>query len=250
MKRPVKMLAAAVASAICMANIASAQDWQRQMLFDIVQGNQAYGDLDLAFQKLNESIDATNRGDWSAAKDAYVWLASRCTSEPDVNRADNFVAAAMCAWNLNYSSEAEEYLNKAIDKMRYGQYLGGGCEARAVAFRDKMREGKWPSTFTSDDILHSTGIHSFVMQAVKAKFNSAINSSIARSNAMIGMMDAQQGIYEAEGRWHERQAKFYARQEYQKETGKTFDPYNPPSLGTAEREKWNSAKRIYDIFGD
>ena len=73
--------------------------------------------------------------------------------------------------------------------------------------------------------------------------------TVKSSGTIGGMADAQKGIYEAEGRWFEKSSKFYARQEYQSATHRTFDPDDPPERGTSAREHWDAAKRIYDIFG-
>lgn len=230
------------------ATLAFSQDWQRAAFFNIMQSTST-GDLDLAFQKLNESVSAAERGDWRDARDAYLWLANQSSSlEPDLNRASNFLSASMCAWNLGDSDDADEYLGKAISKMKYGENLGGGCESRAVAFREKKSAGKWPSRFTFNDMTSETGIHAYVMSPANARFNGQIAASNARMAALGGLADAQRGIYEAEGRWRERQAKFSADREYREATGRTFDPSDPPSRGTSERENWDAAKKIYDIF--
>lgn len=236
------------AAAVIISAFAYSQDWQRAAFFNMMQ-TPSDSDLDLSFQKLNESDAAAKRGDWDEAKDAYLWLANRSSSlETDVNRASNFLSASMCAWNLGDSDDADEYLGKAIDKMRYGDNLGGGCEARAVAFRAKLRAGKWPRRFTYADMNYDTGVHTYIMAPVNDRFHGRIRASIARSDAIGGMADAQRGVYEAQGRWQERQAKFSASREYREATGRTFDPSDPPSRGTSAREKWDAAKRIYDIF--
>ena len=158
------------AAAATISAFAYSQDWQRAALF-----NMNMGDLDLQFQKMNESTAAVERGDWSEALSAFLWLAQKQSFEPDVNRADYFLSAAMCAWNLDDTSAAETYLNRAIDKMRYGDNLGGGCESRAVAFRSRRSEGKWPSIFSSNDFFANTGVHEFIMGPVRAKFNGSIS---------------------------------------------------------------------------
>ena len=171
------------------STLAFSQDWQRAALFNMMQSN-SVGDLDLALQKLNESSAAAERGDWREARDAYLWLANQASSlEPDLNRASNFLSASMCAWNLGDSDDADAYLDKTISKMKYGENLGGGCEARAVTFREKKRAGKWPSEFKFSDMAGDTSLHAFIMASATARFNGQIQASIARSDAIGGMAD-------------------------------------------------------------
>ncbi len=205
-----------------------------------------------AGKMMNEMFAAIESGDWEDALDktiAYVNATRNSSLEADVNRAQNYLYASMLSWNTGRRENAREFLDKSIRLMRTGENLGGGCEVRAVAFRNKMSEGSLPRRFSLNDIMGSVGIHSYIMELPTARFKRTIAASIARSQMIGGMADAQKGIYEAEGRWFETTSKFYARQEYQNATHRTFDPHNPPELGTSDREHWESAKRIYDIFG-
>ena len=236
-----------------LAGVSVAQDafdiFVRQQLMNMNSGTPSNQTLDDSFNIMNRAYAAVENGDWySAANDLERLAASGSWLETDVNRAGYLLQAAMCAHNAGYSSSGAvgRLLDRAIDKMRYGDNLGGGCEARAVRFRQKLMSGDWPQKFTSTDIL--AGIYGFIMEIPQAQFNNSINASIARYAAIGGMADAQRGIYESQGRLQERQAKFYAREEYRNATGRTFDPSDPPRYGTAEREQWNAAKRIYDIF--
>ena len=205
-----------------------------------------------AGRKMNAMFSAIESGDWEDALDKTIdyFNATRNSSvEADVNRAQNLLFASMLSWNTGRREKARELLDKSIRFMRTGEHLGGGCEARAVAFKKKMSNGDLPRRFTTKDILGNTGLQSYIMELPMAKFNKTIRASIARYAAIGGMADAQKGIYEAEGRWFETSSKFYARQEYQNATHRTFNPAYPPELGTSDREHWEAAKRIYDIFG-
>ncbi|MBQ6327621.1 MAG: hypothetical protein IJI35_01285 [Kiritimatiellae bacterium] len=205
-----------------------------------------------AGELMNAMFSAIESGDWEAALDKTIdyFNATRNSSlEADVNRAQNLLYASMLSWNTGRREKAREFLDKSIRFMRTGENLGGGCEARAVAFKKKMSSGDLPSRFTAKDIMGTPGLQSYIMELPMAKFNKTIRASIARYEAIGGMADAQKGIYEAEGRWFEKSSKFYARQEYQNATHRTFDPDRPPERGTSDREHWEAAKRIYDIFG-
>ena len=208
-------------------------------------------DIDESFNAMKAAYAALERGDWETGLRKMEWLGDRNSSlEAPINRASYYLTASMCAWNLGRKSSALRLLDRAISIMRNGANMGGGCEARAVAFRTKMQEGGLPSHFTSADMQYGVGIHDFIMEIPKAKWNRNIQNSIAKYEAIGGRADAQRGIYEAHGRWFEKVAKFYARQEYQDATGRSFDPDRPPVYGTSDRDYWNAAKRVYDIFGE
>lgn len=205
-----------------------------------------------AGEMMKAMYSAIESCDWEDALNktiAYINATRNSSLEADVNRAQNFLYASLLSWNTDRQVKAREFMDKSIRLMRTGENLGGGCEARAVAFKKKMLEGALPRRFTVKDIMGSTGIQSYIMELPNAKFNKTIRASIARYEAIGGMADAQRGIYEAEGRWFEKSSKFYARQEYQNATHRTFDPDDPPERGTSAREHWDAAKRIYDIFG-
>ena len=261
--------------ALCAAEFASAQffipvpgpdasdQWMRQQLFDMStntgswspsSGSESDGTLfgeDAV--RLMDFFDDIKNEEWREALDKlerYYEATRNSSLEADVNRASNLLTASMLAWNVGRTSAAREFAERAIDKMRHGEHLGGGCEVRAVRYLQKMRSGDLPRMFTSNDILAEGGIHEYIMELPQARFNKTLSALNARYAAIGGMADAQRGIYEAEGRFQERRAKFYARQEYQNNTGRRFDPDDPPARGTSARDHWDSAKRIYDIFGE
>ena len=205
-----------------------------------------------AGKMMGAMYSAIASAEWEDALDKtidYLNATRNSSLEADVNRAQNYLYASMLSWNTDRPEKAREFLDKAIRIMRTGENMGGGCEARAVAFRNKMSGGDLPRRFTTNDIIGTPGIQSYIMELPTAKFNRTINARIARYEAIGGMADAQKGIYEAQGRWFENASKFYARQEYQKATHQTFDPDSPPERYTSAREHWDAAKRIYDIFG-
>ncbi len=205
-----------------------------------------------AGEMMKAMYSAIESGHWEDALDktvAYINATRNSSLEADVIRAQNFLYASLLSWNTDRQVKAREFLDKSIRLMRTGENLGGGCEARAVAFKKKMSDGDLPRRFSVKDIMGSPSIQSYIMELPNAKFNKTIRASIARYEAIGGMADAQKGIYEAEGRWFEKSSKFYARQEYQSATHRTFDPDDPPERGTSAREHWDAAKRIYDIFG-
>ena len=69
----------------------------------------------------------------------------------------------------------------------------------------------------------------------------------ARYSALMAYLDSGIQAAKREGHRIEWNAKFNADREYQSATGKSFDPSRRPS-GGFEREKWDAAKRVYDIF--
>jgi hypothetical protein len=205
-------------------------------------------DVDAMCKASDESYAAIKRHDWDTALSKLEWLGGRQSFDASVNRASYFLQASMCAWNLSRKTKALDLIDRSISIMRNGENLGNGCEARAVALRAKMRDGDIVGKFSSDDIQSPCGIYKYVMEVPMAQFNGSIRATIARYNALGGMFDAQKAMYEAEGRWQEKSSKFYARQEYQRATGRTFDPDCPPGSGTTARTHWDAAKRTYDIF--
>ena len=134
--------------------------------------------------------------------------------------------------------------------MKSGKNLGNGCEERAKIFLAKMRSRELPETFTYIDICMNIGIHEYIMEFPRAQFNNSIRAAIARYDTMIKRLDGEIQNIETQRRHNAWRAKAYASQEYQKQTHKVFNPNNPPSLYSPEREYWDAAKRIYKIFED
>lgn len=216
-------------------------------------GSAADGTLsgDAAF-KISNAADAYMRsGDWEAAlQKQFEYMNATRNSEIDVNKARGYVTASMLCWNTGRKEQAKDLLSRAISLMRNGQNLGGGCEARAVAFLNKMKAGRLPSCFTNADLQSAGGVQNYVMKMPDARYTAMIERSNARYDAMIAAADSMIKSYELQGNLDAARAKAYSRQEYQKSTGRSFSPDNPPSWGTREREHWDACKRVYDIFGD
>ena len=190
-------------------------------------------------------------GDWEAAlQKQFEYMNATRNSEIDINKARNHVTASMLCWNVGRKEQAKSLLSQAISIMRNGQYLGGGCEDRAVKFLAKMRAGQLPSCFTNADLQYSGGVQNYVMKKPDARYSAMIERSIAKYDAMIAAADSMIKSYELQGDLDAARAKAYARQEYQNSTGRSFSPENPPSWGTRERERWDACKRVYDIFGE
>lgn len=205
-----------------------------------------------AGKMMNDAFTAIGDGEWEDGLDRlidYINATRNSPLEADLNRAQNYLFASMLCWNIDKSEKAREFLDKSIRLMRNGENLGGGCEVRAVAFREKMLHNRLPRRFTSRDIMGSTGVQSYIMELPTARFKGTLAAMNARYEVIGGMADTQKSMYEAQRRWFETSSKFYARQEYQNATHRTFDPDRPPEYGTSDREHWEAAKRIYDIFG-
>lgn len=201
------------------------------------------------FDLMNEVLRAIECGDWERAYSKKIDYINEVEySDPDVNKAANYLELAMLAWNTDRCLSAERYLEKSIWYMRNGDALGDGCESRAVTFLAKLRRQELPSIFNSRDIGGAGGVADFIMELPRMKFNAKMDARIRRSEEFAAYFGSMANSYELQGRLDSSRSKAYARQEYQRSTGRLFDPSDPPALGTAARDKWDSAKRIYDIF--
>jgi len=200
-------------------------------------------------QHLYQRIDAAEKNyDWeNAIRFVRQDMAESAWIGAAASDASSLVRLSLLYWNHGDKSNAINSLESAVDKMKNGSGLGGGCEKLALALLAKMRAGRLPRMLDSDALC---GVLNYVMAPVCAKNDSSHRAFMARMDAHIGRIDAQTSLYEAQGHWQSKAGKFYARETYREQTGKTFDPDHPPSYGSRDRESWNSAKRIYDIFGD
>lgn len=206
-----------------------------------------------AFRLSKEFYDAIEEEEWEDALEKLVRYYNATLSsfiETDLNRADYLLMGSMLAWNCGQKEPAKNLAERAVDKMRQGEHLGGGCHVRAERFLSKMREGDLPRYFGKKDIAGGGGVRGYIMELPNAKFEQNLAALNARYEAIGGRADAWKGVYEAEGRFREKRAKLYANREYQEKTHRRFDPDDPPARGSSDREYWDAAKRIYDIFQD
>ena len=203
-------------------------------------------DFNQAISQIDKRDEAIKRQDWSAAA---ISAGRNLGGETDFSRASNRLCLAMLYWNDDNPAMARSTLKEAIDVMKYGSQLGGGCEARAVQLLAKMQSRDPPSKFSVKDLIGGGGVLDFVMELPYAQSMRNLNALKAHYNRLMQRMDSELRTLNTEARINAGQARAYARQQYQKATGNTFSPSNPPSSGTSARDSWDSCKRIYDIFG-
>lgn len=207
---------------------------------------------DEAFAMQKAAFATIDDGEWETALDKtieYLNATRNSSIEADVNRASLYLTASMLSWNIGRKSKAKEFLEKSIRLMRTGEHIGGECEIRAVKFLEKVDDDELPSEFTVKDMQSSCGIHGYIMELPYVKFKNNIAALCARYETVGRMADSWKGVYEAERRHNERMAKQEARDAYSKVTGDTFSLVNPPDSDSSMREHWETANRIYDIFG-
>ena len=135
---------------------------------------------------------AAKRGDWELSLKKTIELinATRNSSyEPDVCRADNYLAASMLCWNTGRLQQADDFLCKSIEYMKNGKDLGRGCEARAVIFLHRMRERKLPNKFTYNDIFYSPGIRNCIMEIPHAVFEKSMADQTRKYDDINKMLD-------------------------------------------------------------
>ena len=153
----------------------------------------------------------------------------------------------MLWWSVGERSNARSEMENMISKLKNGRYTSGsGCEKRAEIFLQKMHSGDLPSRFAPIDF--GGYLHNFIMEVPYAAQSRTLNKISARYEAIGNMAAASTAVYRQQGRAQAMMAKHYASSEYQKYTGRTFSPDNPPAYGTTDRERWEGCKRIYDIF--
>ena len=187
---------------------------------------------------------AAERRDYAEA----IRLQKRVIEEPsmyvEANAASDLVLLGLLHWCNGSPSEARTAIGRAIQLMKTGRTLGNGCEARTEQLLARLN--RVPRQLSSNEL---AAIVSFTTELVSAQHFKNTQAVIARYDALGRMFDAQTQTWRREGEFQASVAKFYARQEYQKTTGKTFDPDRRP-YGGREREQWDACKRIYDIWGN
>ena len=149
---------------------------------------------------------------------------------------------------MGNSEKAEDLLQASINILRRDP--GSGCEQRAVIFLNKMRKGELPRCFTVEDNNAGDGVNMYIMEIPYAVAERRTEALKRRYDAMGAYFGSMARSYELQGQSQARMARAYARHKYQKATGNTFSPNDPPSRGTSARESWDRCKKIYDIFGD
>ncbi len=189
---------------------------------------------------LKQASKAQQRGDYTTAIDWKLKMATDNYEVP-VNIASDYVALCLLYRCTGNDYKAKECLNSAIHIIRNN--YGKNSEQRAVQLLRNF--DRIPRNLKYADLQE---IECCVMEMPQAIFDKQSAKLKARYDAIIGMMDAEIRRNNVQSRIFEMNAKFYAGTEYLQSTGRTFDPSNPPEYGTSAREKWETCKKIYDIF--
>jgi len=120
-----------------------------------------------------DAIAAVKAARWEEAYGKMLALANATRNSPDrcdVEKASDLVQLSMLCWNTNRKKQAVDILQKAINLLKTGRYLGGGCESHAVSLETRMAAGRLSSMFTVDDIVGDSGVHAQIMAKPIAVF--------------------------------------------------------------------------------
>ena len=242
-----KMVTLVAVGAIASAAIAYEDPWRQTVCNLWSTPGPVASSYDGMADLMNAESRAKEDEDWEEALSIKKrFIARGFWGDCDANNASDQVDLALLYWNTGDRESARSALSKAISIMRNGNNLGNNCWADASTLYRKMRDGDLPSKFSPKEF---EAIFSYVMEVPMAQFDKTINAQIRRYDLMIQKMDSEIRSIEFQGQIMEHRAKFKARQDYFNATGETFSPSNPPEYGTSARDEWDSAKRIYDIFG-
>jgi len=204
--------------------------------------------LDENIALMNRSSAAMQSGNWDVAAAAIQRMVSDPISDIGhvaVNDACNRVQLFMLRWNLGQRSAAMSELREAI---RIMDGIGEGCSASARRLLAKAETGRLPD-FTYVDMNNTKiGVIGAVMAVPSAVWNRQIDGFIARQRALGAMFDSQTSAYRREGDRFAWREKYNAASEYQRKTGRTFDPSDRPSYDSPSRAEWDACKKVYDIF--
>ena len=196
----------------------------------------------------NRQVNAWKNRDYRTALNYLLRIRNNPIVYVGVNFASECFEAAMLYWNLGDKSQAVAEVNRGINTLRRDQYTGGtGCEAAALKFLAKMRSNDLPAEFSYYDT-YDFGILGYITAAPRAVYNKKIGQEIDRWRRLGQMLDSQMYSLQLRSEAIERELKRNARHSYQRSTGDTFSPNNPPAYGTEKRAEWEACKRTFDLF--
>lgn len=164
-------------------------------------------------------------------------------------KASNCLSSCLYKWNLEEYEKAQGHLEECVYILKNSGY-GNGCEARAVVFLNKMKNGKVSRgiKFTYTDISLKNGIASYIMEVPWALEFKKWDDIKRRYDTINRILDSQLHSARLESQRIEGTIKIQARQDFLEKHNETFDPNNRPSYNSPMREDWDACKRIYDIF--
>lgn len=208
-----------------------------------------------AADRANRLADSFNSAVYSGAwrKTIEVVAEMAGTSEPDKADAASNLRFAMLYWNLGESNRAIRHMTFCVDQFakfaqKYGRENRG--VKRAQVLLEKMKRGAIPGNFSVNDITgySQPSVLSFIQRPINDAIGAYYRRQTAHLDRLNAALDAEIDVYRKEGQHQAMLATFNAEMDYLRSVNKTFDPDNQPPLGSADREKWDECKRIYDIF--
>ena len=219
-------------------------DAQRDFIMQVITQPTGASNIDDYVNNMNEVENAWKNENYSRAIRYQLKVLE--DDSVSVNVAANYFSLAMLYWNVGQVSNAITAMNNGIYVCRNGEYLGSGCEARAVVFLNKMRQRKLPDYFTYNDTL-TGGVLDYLTEIPHAIFSKNCERDKAKWATLERAYGSMLYSYQLQGESQARMARTYARQSYLESTGDTFSPNNPP-YSSSKREAWNRCKKVYDIF--
>lgn len=219
--------------------------------FNFSHTGPSMNDIDRWMELKRLEAEAAKSGNWEVAFDRHSQ-----SMQTEMGRgisvaakASNFLRSCLYKWNLEEYEKAQGHLEECVRILKNSGY-GNGCEARAVVFLNKMKNGKVSRgvKFTYTDISLKNGIASYIMEVPWALEFKKWDDIKRRYDTINRILDSQLHSARLESQRIEGTIKIQARQDFLEKHHKTFDPNNRPSSNSPMREDWDACKRIYDIF--
>ena len=191
-----------------------------------------------------EQRNAINSENWHRAIECTFGMINS-SSNGDVT-SSSFLALGVLLWISGNREKAQSAVERSIHVMRYSDGVEESKVFAAVKILKAIRNSSGTPSWRERQVLVS------FVKVLGVNSNNTVNSitrarDAARYNALMAYLDSGIQAAKREGHRIEWNAKFNASRDYYSETGKSFDPSRRPS-GGFEREKWDAAKRVYDIF--
>lgn len=224
-------------------DISTYNSWaeQERERITIVTQPKTSSSIDKWIKDTEKAEKAAKAGDHKTACEVLSEILNS-SQETDVNKASHSIELGLHYWCLKKDSEAKDAISKAIKYLKTGEFLGGGCEARAETLLKKI--SKLPRSMSYDEI-HA--LNEYTMEPAYDQFHKEIDRKNAQLEVLTRKYESETNRLRREGDFQASMAKFRAKQDYEKSTGRTFDPNTRPK-DAKELEKWEPCKRVYDIF--
>ncbi len=188
--------------------------------------------------------DAIDSSNWHRAIECTFGMINS-SYNADVT-SSSFLALGALLWITGNNEKAVSAIERSLHIMRHSDGVDEAKALAAVKMVKAVRNASGTPSWSQQQALVSfvkvLGVNSDNTLTEIRRANEA-----ARYSALMAYLDSGIQAAKREGHRIEWNAKFNADREYQSATGKSFDPSRRPS-GGFEREKWDAAKRVYDIF--